>query len=157
MIVWRLAVGGAMAGGAVALGWATVVPIAHVEPSSDARLPAVQRSAELRAGHDSAAPWLVRHAPFRAARRPAAVNSDALRQVEPPTAPAAKPVLVLVGVALGQEPTAVIEGFPGVEGSRVVRAGDVIGGLRVAGIAEQGVRIVGLDTVWVLTVRKTWR
>jgi hypothetical protein len=70
---------------------------------------------------------------------------------------APKPVLALVGLVHGADPTAVVEGFPGVEGGRVVRAGDWVGELRVVGIAADRVRIVGMDTVWVLKVREPWQ
>jgi hypothetical protein len=63
----------------------------------------------------------------------------------------------LVGIVTGVEPTAVIEGFPGIEGSRVVRIGDVVAALRVRSIRPTGVRITGMDTVWTLTVREPWR
>jgi hypothetical protein len=68
-----------------------------------------------------------------------------------------KPTLVLVGIVAGLDPTAVIEGFPGIEGSRVVRVGDVVAALRVRSIGPIGVRITGMDTVWTLTVREPWR
>jgi hypothetical protein len=63
----------------------------------------------------------------------------------------------LLGLVTGAEATAVIEGFPGVEGARVVRVGDVVAGLRVKQIASDRVVIVGMDTTWVLKVREPWR
>jgi hypothetical protein len=96
---------------------------------------------------------------FRAARRPSAVAYDPARgavaapeEYRPP-----KPVLVLVGVVAGPQPTAVIEGFPGVEGARVVAVGDVVTGLAIKRIASNRVRIVGMDTTWVLEVREPWK
>lgn len=157
MIARQVGLWGAMAAGAGAIGWAAAVPIAPREPSVALRRHAAAARAQPRVGQDSAAAALVRHAPFRAARKPAGIRYEAQRQFAPPPAPVPKPALLLVGVVLGPVSSAVIEGFPGVEGSRVVRAGDVVGDLRVAGINEQGVRILGMDTVWVLTVRKTWR
>jgi hypothetical protein len=68
-----------------------------------------------------------------------------------------KPALALLGLIAGAEPTAVIEGLPGVEGSRVVRVGDVVSGVRVVRIGVDHVRLVGMDTVWVLKVREPWR
>jgi hypothetical protein len=63
----------------------------------------------------------------------------------------------LVGIVAGPEPTAVIDGFPGIDGSRVVRIGDVVATLRIRSIGLTGVRITGMDTVWTLTVREPWR
>jgi hypothetical protein len=95
---------------------------------------------------------------FRASRRPAPIAYDPVRGAQPVVADAApKPVLLLVGIVTGAEPTAVIEGFPGVDGARVVRAGDVVAGLRVKHIGGGVVRIVGMDTVWVLSVRQPWK
>jgi hypothetical protein len=57
----------------------------------------------------------------------------------------------------GMSPSAVIEGFPGVEGSRVVRVGDAVAGLRVKTISNGRVVIAGTDTTWVLKVREPWK
>lgn len=100
---------------------------------------------------------LVARDPFRVARRSAAVTYDPVRLSQPEVPPPAKPVLSLVGLVAGVEPTALVEGFPGVEGARVVRVGDVIAGLTVRQISSDGILIVGMDTVWVLTVREPWR
>lgn len=96
---------------------------------------------------------------FRVDRRPARVAYDPSRGSAPPQASAAvpKPGLALVGLVMGRQPSAVIEGFPGVEGSRVVRTGDMVSGLRVARILADRVIVVGMDTTWVLKVREPWR
>jgi len=65
--------------------------------------------------------------------------------------------LVLVGVTEGLQPSAVIEGFPGAEGARVVRVGDVIGGFAIKKVAGGQVVITGMDTTWVLLVREPWK
>ena len=57
----------------------------------------------------------------------------------------------------GASPSAIVEGFPGVEGSRVVRAGDVVGGLQVKNISNGRIVITGMDTTWVLKVREPWQ
>jgi len=94
---------------------------------------------------------------FRSARRPSPIVYDLQRAAapveinQPP-----KPAMALVGIVAGPEPTAVIEGFPGIEGGRVVRAGDVVSGLRVKRIDGDRVVIVGMDTTWVLKVREPW-
>ena len=51
-------------------------------------------------------------------------------------------------------PTALVEGFAGIDGARVVRRGDVVGDLRVKDIRRDRVVIVGRDTVWTLTVKE---
>ena len=97
--------------------------------------------------------------PFRLTRRPAAVIYDPLRLAEQTAPPSPKPVLQLVGIVWegGRDPTALVEGFAGAEGPRVVRVGDVVGGVRVRAIAKEGVRLAGMDTMWVLKVREPWQ
>jgi hypothetical protein len=65
-----------------------------------------------------------------------------------------RPQLVLHGLITGDTMRALIEGLPGSSGSRVVRVGDVVGGLRVATIAGGSVRIIGMDTTWILRLRR---
>ena len=144
--------------GVAALGWSagplpvpTLTPAAALAAKTRARLP-----------RDSAADvqrTIAARDVFRAARQPAGMAYDPQAAIAPAvSAPAVpKPTLALVGVIGGDDPTAVIDGLPGVEGSRVVRIGDVVGGLVVRRIANGDVRITGMDTVWVLKVRETWR
>lgn len=95
---------------------------------------------------------------FRPARRPAVIRYDLQRPAAPVEAnQAPKPALALLGLVAGPDATAVIEGFPGVEGVRVVRVGDVVAGLRVKLIGSDRVTIVGVDTTWVLKVREPWK
>jgi hypothetical protein len=95
---------------------------------------------------------------FRLTRAPAPVRYDAARGAVPMESNAPpKPTLALVGLVVGGEPTAVIEGWPGLDGSRVVRVGDQVSGIRVAAIAPDHVKLVGMDTVWVLKVREPWK
>jgi hypothetical protein len=97
--------------------------------------------------------------PFRAARSPADVAYDPLQSATVAAAVAAppKPALVLTGIVWGASPEAVIEGLPGVNGARVLRAGDIVSGLAVKRIERGRVTVVGMDTVWVLTVRQPWQ
>ena len=97
--------------------------------------------------------------PFRLARRPSPLAYDPLRLLQPPAPPSPKPALVLVGVVWdgGRDPTALIEGFPGVEGPRSLRTGERTAGLRVTRITATRVIVMGLDTTWTLTVREPWR
>ena len=71
--------------------------------------------------------------------------------------PPPRPTLLLVGVVDGANPSAVIEGFPGVEGSRVVRVGDVVVGFAIKKVSRGQVVISGMDTTWVLEVREPWK
>ncbi len=95
--------------------------------------------------------------PFRATRRPASVAFDP-NPIPPPPAepPPPKPVLVVSGIMWGRDPSAVLEGLPGVEGARLVRAGEVVAGIRVRRITAHAVTVTGMDTTWVLQVRKPW-
>jgi len=80
-----------------------------------------------------------------------------MRLTEQLAPPPPKPTLILDGVVNGVDPSAVIEGLPGVEGSRVVRVGDVVAGLQVKRITDSRVVIAGMDTTWVLEVREPWK
>ena len=108
---------------------------------------------------DSLAAALVARDPFRITRRPSDVVYDPVRLALPATPPAPKPVLALVGIVWdsGRDPTALVEGLPGVEGPRPVRSGEAIAGLRVKAIKPDRVVVTGLDTTWTLTVREPWR
>jgi hypothetical protein len=94
--------------------------------------------------------------PFRIQRAPSPVVYDPLRPATPleqQAPPPPKPVLTLTGIVWGPVPAAVIEGFPSIEGSRVVQQGEKVGGLRVERVTSAQVVIVGQDTTWTLTVR----
>lgn len=97
--------------------------------------------------------------PFRLTRRPAEVAYDLAQASELSAPPVPKPTLQLAGIVWegGRDPTALLLGLPGVEGVRVVRVGDLVGGLRIRSITADAVRIAGLDTMWVLKVREPWR
>lgn len=95
--------------------------------------------------------------PFRVGHRPVIPAYDPLRLAEQLAPPPPRPALILAGVIDGAEPSAVIEGLPGVEGSRVMRVGDVVSGLQVRRISGGRVVIAGMDTTWVLEVREPWR
>lgn len=105
---------------------------------------------------DSLTARMLSRDPFRFTQRPAAVAYDPLRLAEQLAPPAPKPVLQLAGIVWegGRDPTALVAGLPGVEGLRVVRIGDLIGGLRIRSITIDAVRLVGLDTTWVLKLRE---
>ena len=133
-------------------------PLVSVELAAAVEPPASRLTRAPAPALDSLGTVAVARNPFRITRRPATVAYDPLRPDPQYMAPAPpKPVLALVGIVAGEPPTAVIEGFPGVEGSRVVRVGDVIGGLRVRRIEANRVIVVGMDTTWTLAVREPWR
>ncbi|HLB38652.1 MAG TPA: hypothetical protein VJL31_18930 [Gemmatimonadales bacterium] len=101
---------------------------------------------------DSAASLVATRNLFRRSRQPSPISSGAAAPTTQPGVP--KPVLRLAGLVVGADPSAVIEGFPGLEGPRVVRVGDVIGQLTVRRVDSALVEVTGMDTTWVLRVRR---
>jgi hypothetical protein len=94
---------------------------------------------------------------FRISREPAELPY----QLTPPDPlpaemPPPKPQLLLSGIVWGDEPNALVEGLPGVDGVQVLRAGESSGAIRVKRITRTEVTLVGMDTTWVLQVRKPW-
>lgn len=155
-VMWR--VGAWVAAGGIALAISAFAPIAPATapavPRRPPPLPAVPRPYS----SDSLARAAAARDVFRAARRPAAIAYDPQRAAAPVEAKQPpKPVLALIGLVGGDKATAVIEGLPGIEGARVVRVGDVVSGIRVMRIGADHVRLVGMDTVWVLRVREPWK
>ena len=155
---WAWGVGTWVGVGGIALVVSAFAPIATITA------PAVpRRSAPLLAGPrsyavDSLSRAAVTRDVFRATRRPAAITYDPQRAAAPLTVnQVPKPTLALLGLVGGEQATAVIEGFPGVEGARVVRVGDVVSGLKVKQIGSDRVTIVGMDTTWTLKVREPWK
>jgi hypothetical protein len=143
-------------GGVAALTHAGAHALAHPSVVGPAPLGAQAFVSQPYPG-DSLSLVIAGHDVFRATRAPAGVAYDPVAGNAPsPDAPP-KPALTLVGIVAGHDPTALVEGFPGVEGSRVVRVGDVVAGLRVRSIDQATVRIAGLDTMWVLRVREPWQ
>jgi hypothetical protein len=126
--------------------FAPVAPIGAEAPGAVVRSP------------DSLAAAVVARDLFRLDRQPAPrpFQPDPPGGALPPEAEVARPTLALVGIVGGTEPTAIIEGVPGAEGPRVVRAGERIGALHVRRIREGTVEISGMDTLWVLHVREPW-
>ena len=100
---------------------------------------------------------LVERDPFRMSRTPAEVPYNPLPpELIPVEAPPPKPQLMVSGIVWGSEPSALIEGLPEVEGARVMKTGDSSGPIRVKRISRTDVILVGMDTTWVLEVRKPW-
>jgi hypothetical protein len=97
---------------------------------------------------------LVARDPFRPSHRPASVAFDP--NPAPPTPPPPKPSLLVTGILWGREPSAVLEGLPGVDGARLMRVGEHVAGFRIRRITPKQVTVTGMDTTWVLDVRKVW-
>jgi hypothetical protein len=157
-VVRRVTAWSFAASGAGAVLWAAVAPAVTVPGIDPPRLSTPSHAASRHYPADSLARLAISRDVFRLARRAAAIAYDPQRAAAPTeTYQAPKPALALVGLVAGAEATAVIEGFPGVEGARVVRVGDVVSGLRVKQIVSDRVVIGGMDTTWVLRVREPWR
>jgi hypothetical protein len=107
---------------------------------------------------DSLRRTIVQAAVFRERRALAQVALDPSQpggaQAAPPPAGPPKPVIELVGIAWGSEPVALLDGVPGVEGSRAMQRGDTAGGLRLRRIAPREVVMTGYDTTWTLQIRE---
>lgn len=155
----KLVLGGVLCLGTLLAVRLLAFPLVRVRLPAPARSePASVRTVRLVATDSLGAATIARD-PFRLVRRPAATGYDPLRLAEQTAPPAPKPVLQLAGIVWegGRDPTALVEGLPGVEGVRVVRVGDLVGSLRIRNITVDGVRIVGMDTTWVLKLREPWR
>jgi hypothetical protein len=94
---------------------------------------------------------------FRFGRRALLPAYDPLRLAEQLAPRPPKPLLTLVGLVNGAAPSAVLEGLPGTQGSRVVHVGDLISGLQIKAISNGRVVVAGMDTTWVLEVREPWK
>lgn len=156
---FRLALVGSLCLGSVLVVRLLAFPLVRVRPPTAARSEPASVSGDRPVATDSLSAATVERDPFRLTRRPAGVTYDPLRLAEQMAPLPPKPALQLVGIVWegGRNPTALVEGLPGVEGLRVTRVGDVVGGLRVRSITVDAVRIVGMDTAWVLKVREPWR
>ena len=152
VLVAALAAGGALIGPAV--------PVA-LPPLSAAVTAAAETTSRQRLPLDSLALAAAGRAPFRASRTPSAVAYDpsGLVPIASAAPPAPRPVLAVSGIVwgVGAKSSAVVEGLPGTQGPRVVRIGEIIGGLKVRRIQRDTVVVVGSDTIWTLGVRAPWK
>jgi hypothetical protein len=105
---------------------------------------------------DSLSLLVVVRDPFRADRTPApiAFTPNPVEQSYAPAPP--KPILLLTGIVWGADPSAIIEGLPGVEGGRLMRQGDMAGGIKLRRITGSQAVLSGMDTTWTLSVRRPW-
>jgi hypothetical protein len=91
---------------------------------------------------------------FRLSRAPAAVRFDPRApegMVPQPPAPA-RPAPVVAGILSGSEPAVLLE-IPGIEGTKVLRAGERAGDYLVRSISPERVVVSSRDTTWTLKVR----
>jgi hypothetical protein len=96
---------------------------------------------------------------FRAARSPTSMHySEVPVRPAPTQVPQRppKPTIALAGIVGGPIAAVVLEGLPGLEGARVLTAGDSAAGIRVLRITRSLVTLRGFDTVWNLGVRQPW-
>jgi hypothetical protein len=150
-------VGAWVVAGGVALAVSAFAPVVTLTPSAALRRPSPSSAVLRTYAADSFARLAVSRDVFRTARRAPALAYDPQRAAAPVEPQVPMPVLALLGIVAGAEATAVIEGFPGIEGARVVRVGDVLSGLRVKQIATDRVLVAGMDTTWMLRVREPWK
>ena len=152
---WAVAAWALVLSGATAVVLAATVPHKGVE-TVRVRAPDGTEPTPVRYATDSLGRGLIARDPFRATRRASDAAYDPLRAAAPAVAAPPKPALVLTGIVWGATPQAVLEGIPGVDRPRVLRAGDVVAGLNIKRIEPTRVTVIGMDTVWVLTVRQPW-
>jgi hypothetical protein len=101
---------------------------------------------------------LVTRDPFRLERKPSGVAyTPAAEGAPPPVAPPARPALAVVGIVGGPPWEALLDGVPGRQGSALVRRGDTLSGLRIRSITKDTVKVTGMDTTWILSVRRAWQ
>lgn len=121
-------------------------------PTAPLVVPREQPQALLAAGE-----IVVARDPFRLERRPSAVAyAPSLEGAPPPPRPP-RPALAITGIVGGPPWEAFLDGVPGRQGSVLVRLGDTLSGLRIRSVTRDSVRITGMDTTWVLAVRRAWQ
>lgn len=139
-----------------------VPPVTGVAGERLAAPPEPLRLAEARLGE--AARSIARSDPFRLERRPSAVAFSAapdavngMMMMPPPPPPAPpKPQLAVSGI-VGPPWTALLEGVPGRDGPVLVRTGDQVDMLRIRQVGPREVVVAGMDTVWRLTIKRTFQ
>lgn len=143
---------GALAWAALAAGWAP-------SRGTTVATPVAPRGAQSGYAADSLAGVVVNRDLFRIGRRPAPVHYNAVVASSPDTQSMQrpKPTLALTGIVWGAHPEAVIVGLPAADGARVVRVGDVVGGITIRYIDRAQVVATGFDTTWMLAIREPWQ
>lgn len=141
--------------GFTALGWSLRWYAPVPEMAAAAARPA-SRTLAIRVSRDSLSRVAVAAAAFRERRSLAQVAFDPAAPpgaAPPPPSGPPKPVPQLVGIAWSAEPAALLDGVPGMEGSRMMHRGDTAGGLKLRRITPGEVVVTGFDTTWTLPVR----
>lgn len=160
MIAWRL-LRGAMVGLTLvalltALHFATSPGVVVSPPQ--AKLVAVRETLIVRhpVNADSVALIVSGRNPFRPSRAAAGRRYDPLAPAGAPLQPTltSRPNLTLVGLVLGNDPAALIEGIPGVEGTRVVRPEERVGQVQLRSVGRDNAVVTGFDTTWTLRLRR---
>lgn len=121
-------------------------------------LPKVVRTERISDSTSAHSERIVASDPFRLVRRPSPIAYRPELEgiaVAPPAPP--KPPLMLAGTLGGPPWQAILEGVPGRDGALVVKTGDRVGDLTIRAVHRDTVVVAGLDTVWKLTVRRTWK
>ena len=151
LALWPLAVAGA-----AAVIHAALVPIGAPLPRTTRATRVAAQAGPPAYPADSLAALVQAGDVFRLGHRPAPVRYDPAAGGSPQawSPPVSRPALRLVGLVAGATPLAAIEGLPGVEGGRLLKVGEQVAGFRLMAIEGGRVRIVGQDTVWVLTLRQ---
>ncbi len=142
----------------VAVAWAAWIAVRAPHDldadEAEAAGPPIGAWTALRVRADSVAGAIIRRNPFRIHRTAAVIRFDPTPGPvpdQPPPPP--RPPLVLTGVVLGADPAALIEGLPGADGSRLLRAGDRHGDYQLRAIGADSVVITAADTTFVLRAR----
>lgn len=153
ILPWSLVLSGTVAAGWSALSPSALAPrvLAATPPHTEMQPTATPYPADSLAGAIAVSD------PFSPLRRAPALPYDPARGDAPPDPKPAKPTLVLRGLVWGRYPAAVLEGFPGIDGPRVLHAGDTLSGLTLRHLDSVRVIISGLDTAWTLRVRNPWQ
>lgn len=130
------------------------MPAESTDPSGSVNAPATRWNA------DSVQAIATARNPFRSARAPAAVQFDPAAGLVTGAPPAPQPprhAPSLSGIMMGAEPAVLLDGIPGVEGGRLLRAGERAGPFLVRAISHDRVVVQGPDTVWTLRLRSTFQ
>lgn len=140
----------------MALHAAIVTPVPSLSPERSSAGAESQPAAITHANPDSLRAAIAARNLFRPARRSAGTRLDPRAPAvdTPERATPQKPLLRLVGIAIGPDSAALLEGIPGIEGTRVARRGERIGELLVTNVGIHTVTVAGYDTTWVLTLRR---
>lgn len=145
--------------GVVAVAWAATAKLPTVPDAATPVAITPMGDAPTAYEVDSLKELVVAHDVFRKTRsKPRAVYDphSTREQNMMPYDDMPKPNLRLVGFVEAPNPTALLEGLPERPGACVVREGEVVGGLLIKSIRDGRVEVVGMDTVWALTLSESW-